>query len=62
VPAAELAAMFGPTGEAVPHTEAALARARELAGPDGNVLVCGSLYLVGEILALLQGNARPVVG
>ena len=23
-----------------------------LAGPDGNVLVCGSLYLVGEILAL----------
>ena len=31
---------------------AALARARELAGPSGNVLVCGSLYLVGEILAL----------
>jgi folylpolyglutamate synthase/dihydropteroate synthase len=31
---------------------AALERARDLAGPDGNVLVCGSLYLVGEILAL----------
>jgi len=31
---------------------AALARARELAGPSGNVLVCGSLYLVGEILSL----------
>jgi hypothetical protein len=31
---------------------AALERARELAGPNGNVLVCGSLYLVGEILAL----------
>jgi folylpolyglutamate synthase/dihydropteroate synthase len=31
---------------------AALERARELAGPQGNVLVCGSLYLVGEILAL----------
>ena len=30
----------------------ALERARELAGPSGNVLVCGSLYLVGEILAL----------
>jgi folylpolyglutamate synthase/dihydropteroate synthase len=24
----------------------------EVAGPGGNVLVCGSLYLVGEILAL----------
>jgi folylpolyglutamate synthase/dihydropteroate synthase len=31
---------------------AALERARDLAGPAGNVLVCGSLYLVGEILAL----------
>jgi len=31
---------------------AGLARAKELAGRDGNVLVCGSLYLVGEILAL----------
>ena len=31
---------------------AALERARELAGQEGNVLVCGSLYLVGEILAL----------
>jgi dihydrofolate synthase / folylpolyglutamate synthase len=30
----------------------ALERARELAGESGNVLVCGSLYLVGEILAL----------
>src|SRR5437773_2291760 len=32
---------------------AALERARELAGPSGNVLVCGSLYLVGEILSLM---------
>jgi dihydrofolate synthase / folylpolyglutamate synthase len=31
---------------------AAVERARELAGPSGNVLVCGSLYLVGEILAV----------
>jgi dihydrofolate synthase / folylpolyglutamate synthase len=61
VAAAELAAMFGPTGEAVPQTAAALARARQLAGPDGNVLVCGSLYLVGEVLALMQGSAKPVV-
>jgi folylpolyglutamate synthase/dihydropteroate synthase len=31
---------------------AALTRARDLAGQEGNVLVCGSLYLVGEILAV----------
>ena len=48
----ELAAIYGEGGEAVRPARAALERARELAGPDGNVLVCGSLYLVGEILAL----------
>jgi dihydrofolate synthase / folylpolyglutamate synthase len=52
VPALELASMFGHDAEAVLPPRAALDRARELAGPDGNVLVCGSLYLVGEILAL----------
>ena len=30
-----------------PHT--ALARAIELAGPEGGVLVCGSLYLLGDL-------------
>jgi folylpolyglutamate synthase/dihydropteroate synthase len=44
--------MFGDRAEAVVPPRAALARARELAGEDGNVLICGSLYLVGEILAL----------
>ena len=44
--------MFGGDAEAVLPPEAALDRAKELAGPDGTVLVCGSLYLVGEILAL----------
>jgi hypothetical protein len=29
----------------------ALARARELAGPDGVVVVTGSIYLLGEDLA-----------
>jgi dihydrofolate synthase/folylpolyglutamate synthase len=48
----ELAAVYGAGGEAVRPARAALERARELAGSDGNVLVCGSLYLVGEILAL----------
>src|SRR5712692_5370623 len=52
VAAYELASMFGHDADAVLPPEAALDRAKELAGPDGNVLVCGSLYLVGEILAL----------
>jgi dihydrofolate synthase/folylpolyglutamate synthase len=47
-----LATTYGPGGHAVRPAAAALARARELAGPHGNVLVCGSLYLVGEVLAL----------
>ncbi len=51
VPAEELAAMFGAPAEAVVPAEAALERAQHLAGGEGNVLVCGSLYLVGEILA-----------
>jgi len=52
VSADKLAAMFGDAAEAVLPPRTALARASELAGPDGTVLVCGSLYLVGEILAL----------
>jgi dihydrofolate synthase/folylpolyglutamate synthase len=46
-----LATTYGPDGEALVPASAALERAKELAGADGNVLVCGSLYLVGEILA-----------
>ncbi len=52
VSAVDLASMFGHDAEAVLPPRSALDRATELAGPDGNVLVCGSLYLVGEILAL----------
>jgi dihydrofolate synthase/folylpolyglutamate synthase len=50
IAAERLAALYGRGGEAVKPAQAALERARELAQPDGNVLVCGSLYLVGEIL------------
>jgi len=57
MPAQSLAARYGAAAESVLPAGAALARARELAGPTGNVLVCGSLYLVGEILAL--GSAAP---
>ncbi|MFN2627042.1 MAG: folylpolyglutamate synthase/dihydrofolate synthase family protein [Gaiellaceae bacterium] len=37
------------TVEAVPEPAAAVARARELAGPDGAVLVTGSLYLLSDL-------------
>jgi dihydrofolate synthase / folylpolyglutamate synthase len=51
ISADELADVYGPGAEAVRPARDAVGRARELAGPDGNVLVCGSFYLVGEILA-----------
>jgi dihydrofolate synthase/folylpolyglutamate synthase len=54
IPALHLAELFGDTAEAVPEAMAAVARARALAGADGNVLVCGSLYLVGEVIALTR--------
>jgi len=47
-----LAQLYGAGGNSVQPAAAALERAREMAGREGNVLVCGSLYLVGEILAL----------
>jgi dihydrofolate synthase/folylpolyglutamate synthase len=47
-----LADLYGPGSHVARPASAALEQARELAGPDGNVLVCGSLYLVGEVLAL----------
>jgi dihydrofolate synthase/folylpolyglutamate synthase len=49
-----LASVFGAGSEALQPASAALDHAREVAGSDGNVLVCGSLYLVGEILAQSQ--------
>ena len=39
--------------------ESALARARRLAGPDGLVLVAGSLYLVGDVLRALEHSTAP---
>ena len=57
IPAGELAARYGSGAEVAPTASAALDRARDLAGPEGNVLVCGSLYLVGEILGLKGSRA-----
>ncbi len=47
-----LAAEYGAGASVARPAGEALERARELAGTAGNVLVCGSIYLVGEILAL----------
>jgi dihydrofolate synthase/folylpolyglutamate synthase len=49
----------GAGAEPAPSPAEALARARELAGGDGLVLVAGSLYLVGAVLALLEGRDAP---
>jgi len=40
----------GPPAEVVAEPHAALARARELAGPEGAVVVTGSIYLVADLL------------
>jgi len=48
---ASLAAQLdGPPSEIVPDARAAVARARELAGPGGAVVVTGSIYLVADLL------------
>jgi dihydrofolate synthase / folylpolyglutamate synthase len=52
VSAGLLAEMYGAGGYPELPAAAALERARDMAGQTGNVLVCGSLYLVGEILAI----------
>lgn len=53
IPAAELAeraAAFGLQGEVVADVQQAVARARELAGPDDIIFIGGSTYVVGEAL------------
>jgi dihydrofolate synthase / folylpolyglutamate synthase len=48
---ASLAAQLGgPDSEIVPDPRAAVARAQELAGPEGAVLATGSIYLVADLL------------
>ena len=48
---ASLAQQLGAAAEIVPEPRAALARARELAGPDGAVVVTGSIYLVADLVS-----------
>ena len=58
IAARRLAEIYGTGAEPIEHAGEALARARALAGNEGTVLVCGSLYLAGEVLAL-TGTAGP---
>jgi dihydrofolate synthase/folylpolyglutamate synthase len=46
----------GPPSEVVPGPKRALARARDLAGPDGVVIAAGSLYLIADLLAPSRGT------
>jgi dihydrofolate synthase/folylpolyglutamate synthase len=48
---ASLAQQLGATAEIVPEPRAALARARELAGPDGAVVATGSIYLIADLVS-----------
>jgi dihydrofolate synthase/folylpolyglutamate synthase len=50
---------LGRTVEVVPDVGEALARARERAGAEQFVLVTGSLYLVGDVLARVGGVTSP---
>jgi dihydrofolate synthase / folylpolyglutamate synthase len=50
---ADLSRLFDPPAESVTGVKTALDRARQRAGRDGVVVVCGSLYLAGEVIELL---------
>jgi dihydrofolate synthase / folylpolyglutamate synthase len=52
-PPADLSGLFDPPAEIAADVQTALEQARRRAGRDGVVVVCGSLYLAGEVLGLL---------
>lgn len=51
---ADLAKQFGQPADVAASAKEAINRARQRAGANGIVLVCGSLYLVGEAIALYR--------
>jgi dihydrofolate synthase/folylpolyglutamate synthase len=55
----DMAQRWPNAGEALWSGRKALDRAREVAGQDGWVLVCGTLYLVGELLYPEERGTRP---
>jgi len=54
--AADVARGLGPDAEAVPDVAAALTRVRDI---PGTVVVCGSMYLVAEVMERRQSAAAP---
>jgi dihydrofolate synthase/folylpolyglutamate synthase len=52
-PPAALSRLFEPPADVAAGVKTALDRARHLAGRGGVVVVCGSLYLAGEVIELL---------
>ena len=48
---ASLVEQLGAAAEIVPAPRAAVARAQELAGPEGAVIVTGSIYLIAELVS-----------
>jgi dihydrofolate synthase / folylpolyglutamate synthase len=63
---ADLAKQFGEASDVAGSAKEAINRARQRAGANGIVLVCGSLYLVGEAItatrARLAGGSRAATG
>jgi dihydrofolate synthase / folylpolyglutamate synthase len=54
--AVDLARLWGHGARAISSLPDALTAARMLAGEEGVVLVCGSIYLAGDVLALLDAG------
>jgi dihydrofolate synthase / folylpolyglutamate synthase len=52
---AKTAASVGLAADAAPDVEAAIARLQKLEGGPLRILICGSLYLAGHVLALQEG-------
>jgi dihydrofolate synthase / folylpolyglutamate synthase len=51
----------GPPSETVADPAAAVMRARELAGPDGAVLVTGSIYLIADLVRTRTGTRASML-
>ena len=52
---AKVAVSVGLAADAAPDVEAALARLQKVEGRPLRILICGSLYLAGHVLALQEG-------
>jgi len=52
---AKVAVSAGLAADAAPDVEAALTRLQKVDGRPLRILICGSLYLAGQVLALQEG-------